>query len=72
MGAMEARDEARRERRWLREQMNVEKTMPFILDMQAKGEERWVKADGRLARFDKTIEFILDNQAKTEERFAKA
>jgi len=45
--------------------MNIEKTMEFILDSQAKTEERFTK-------FQKTIEFILDNQAKIEERFAKA
>jgi uncharacterized coiled-coil protein SlyX len=52
--------------------MNIEKTIEFILDNQAKAEERWAKAEGRFAKFEKTIEFILDNQAKAEERSNKS
>jgi L-lactate utilization protein LutB len=36
--------------------MDVEKTMEFILDMQAKNEERWAKADRRMDRLERLVE----------------
>jgi hypothetical protein len=36
--------------------MDVEKTIEFILDMQAKGEERWAKADRRMDRLERLVE----------------
>jgi hypothetical protein len=36
--------------------MDVERTMEFILDMQAKAEVRMGKADERMDKFDKRLE----------------
>ena len=36
--------------------MDVERTMEFILEMQAKAEARMAKHDERMAKFDKRLE----------------
>lgn len=36
--------------------MDVERTMEFILDMQAKAEVRMAKADERMARYDERMD----------------
>jgi hypothetical protein len=33
--------------------MNIEKNMEFILDMQAKCEERWAKSEERFAKSER-------------------
>ena len=36
--------------------MNIEKTMEFILDLQAKAEERWAKAEERFAKSERRLD----------------
>ena len=36
--------------------MDVEKTMQFILDQQAKAEVRWQRADERMDRFERSLD----------------
>jgi len=43
--------------------MNVEKTIEFILDMQAKSEERFAKAEARADRADRRMD-RLENVVK--------
>ena len=38
--------------------MDVEKTMQFILDQQAKAEVRWQRADERMDKFERSLEGI--------------
>ncbi len=45
--------------------MNIEKTMEFILDMQAKCEERWAKADERFAKSERRLDRIEGILAQT-------
>jgi hypothetical protein len=35
--------------------MNIEKTMEFILGMQAKAEERWAKSERRMDRIERVL-----------------
>ena len=44
--------------------MDVEKTIEFILDQQAKAEIRWQKADERMERFDQRMERLEKRQEK--------
>ena len=39
--------------------MDVEKTMEFILDMQAKCEERWAKNEQRWAKAERLVERLV-------------
>jgi len=44
--------------------VDVEKTIEFILDQQAKAEIRWQKADERMERFDQRMERLEKRQEK--------
>ena len=45
--------------------MNIEKTMEFILHMQARAEERWAKAEERFARSERRLDRIERVLAQT-------
>jgi len=62
--------------------VDVEKTIEFILDQQAKAEIRWQKADERMERFDQRMERLelqmerfdqrMERLEKRQEKFDKS